>query len=132
MSGFLDFLAPCFDLYYTIQSCIVLASSRQLLFSCSDSSPILLPLVPLFPPRRVDLLVPPTEKREGRTSLLLLELLICCSARNTAHVGDLYPASSKSSLQLVSFSIERGMKAERSWDEERWQEATCGSRCHVY
>jgi len=31
--------------------------------------------------------------------------LICCSARNTAHVGDLYPASSNSSVRFVSFRI---------------------------
>jgi len=30
-------------------------------------SPILLPLVLLFRPRRVDLLVPPTERKEGQT-----------------------------------------------------------------
>jgi len=30
-------------------------------------------------------------------------LLIGCSARNTAHVGDLYPASSNPSSRLVSF-----------------------------
>ena len=36
-----------------------------------------------------------------------MALLICCSARNhdTAHVGDLYPASSQSSVRLVSFRI---------------------------
>jgi len=32
-------------------------------------------------------------------------LFICCSARNTAHVGDLYPASSNSSVCFVSFRI---------------------------
>jgi len=32
-------------------------------------------------------------------------LLICCSARNTAHVGDLYPTSSNSSVRFVSFRI---------------------------
>ena len=31
--------------------------------------------------------------------------IICCSARNTAHVGDLYPASSNSSVRFVSFRI---------------------------
>jgi len=30
-------------------------------------------------------------------------LLICCSARNNAHVGDLYPASFNSSVCFVSF-----------------------------
>jgi len=32
-------------------------------------------------------------------------LLICCSARNTAHVGNLYQASCKSSVRFVSFRI---------------------------
>jgi len=31
--------------------------------------------------------------------------LICCSACNTAHVGDVYPASSNFSFRLVSFRI---------------------------
>jgi len=35
----------------------------------------------------------------------LVALLICCSARSTAHVGDLYPASPNSSVRLVSFRI---------------------------
>ena len=35
-----------------------------------------------------------------------MALLICCSARNTAHVGDLYSAaSSNSSVRFVSFRI---------------------------
>jgi len=73
-------------------------------------SPILLPLVLLFPPKRVDLLVPLTERKEGQTSLpqapsILVALLICCSARNTTHIGDLYPASSNSSVRFVSFRI---------------------------
>ena len=34
-----------------------------------------------------------------------MALLICCSARNTAHVGDLYPASFNSSVRFVSFRI---------------------------
>jgi len=32
-------------------------------------------------------------------------LLICCSARNATHVGDVYPASSNSSVRLVYFQI---------------------------
>ena len=32
-------------------------------------------------------------------------LLICCSAHNTTHVGDLYPASSNPSVRFVSFRI---------------------------
>ena len=72
-------------------------------------SPILLPLVLLFPPRRVDLLVPPTERKEAvdiaASPSILVALLICCSARNTAHVGDLYPASFNSSVRLISFRV---------------------------
>jgi len=74
--------------------------------------PIFLPLVLIFPLGRVDLLVPPTERKEGQTLLPLLQfwilvaLLICCSARNTAHVGDLYPASFNSSVRLVSEASE--------------------------
>jgi len=73
-------------------------------------SPILLPLVLLPPPRRVDLLVLPTEKeRKGRhiaaSPSILVVLSICRSARNTAHVGNLYPASSNSPICLVSFRI---------------------------
>ena len=37
---------------------------------------------------------------------ILVALLICCSARNTVHVGDLYPASSNSSVCWVSFQID--------------------------
>jgi len=36
---------------------------------------------------------------------ILVALLICCSARNTAYVGDLYPASSNTAVRLVSFRI---------------------------
>jgi len=36
-------------------------------------SPIFLPLVLLFSPRRVDLLVPPIDRKEGQTLLPLLQ-----------------------------------------------------------
>ena len=36
---------------------------------------------------------------------ILVALLICCSARNATHVGDVYPASSNSSVRLVYFQI---------------------------
>jgi len=36
---------------------------------------------------------------------IFVALLICCSARNTAHVGDLYAAASNSSVRFVSFRI---------------------------
>jgi len=66
-----------FDLRHTTQSCIMLASSSQLSFSCSDrlSHITIIPLVLLFPPKRVDLLVPPTERKDGQTSLLLHQIL---------------------------------------------------------
>jgi len=44
-------------------------------------------------------------------------LLICCSARNTAHVGGLYPASFKSSVRLDSFRMV-GISA-CSWPSQR-------------
>jgi len=66
-------------------------------------------LLPLVLPRRVDLLVPPTERKEGAdiaaSPSILVALLICCSAHNTAHVNDLYPASSNPSVRFVSFRI---------------------------
>ena len=34
-----------------------------------------------------------------------MALLICCRARNNVHVGDLYPASSKTLVRFVSFRI---------------------------
>ena len=40
-----------------------------------------------------------------RLDRILVALLICCSARNTVHVGDLYPASFNSSVHFVSFRI---------------------------
>jgi len=36
---------------------------------------------------------------------ILVALLICYSARNTAHIGDLYPASFNSSVRFVSFRM---------------------------
>jgi len=66
-------LAPFSDLQHTTQVWVVLASSSHT-FLVLIGSPILLPLVlPKFPPpRRVDLLVPPTERKEESTSLPLL------------------------------------------------------------
>ena len=59
-------------------------------------SPIFQPLVLLCLPRRV---------------------LIYCSARNTAHVGDMYPASSNSSVRLFSFRIV--VISTCSWPSQR-------------
>jgi len=73
-------------------------------------SPIILPWFFFFP-RRVDLLIPLIDREEGQTSLfvaspsILVALWICCNARNSAHVGNLYPASSNSSVHLVSLQI---------------------------
>jgi len=54
----------------------------------------------------------PAESKKGGADIaaspspsILVALLICCSACNTAHVGDLYPASSHSSVRFVSFPI---------------------------
>ena len=96
MSGFPP---PLFFTYTTRPSratCSTLPANFS--FLVLIGSPILLPLVLLSPPRRVDLLVPPTERKEEQT-------YICCSARHTAHIGDLYPASSNSSVRFVSFRI---------------------------
>jgi len=73
-------------------------------------STILLQLVLVFAPRRVDLLIPPAERKERQTGIaaspwIMVALLICCSARNTARVGDLHPASFKSSVRFVSFRM---------------------------
>jgi hypothetical protein len=97
-------LAPHDPVMRHDSSCIV-----QPTFLVLIGSPILLQLVLLFPPRRVDLPIPPTEKKERADSAaspsILVALLICCSARNTAHVGDIYPTSSNSSFLLVSFRM---------------------------
>jgi len=63
---------PFVDLHQTAhdQSCVMLASSSQVAFSFSVGSPIL-PLAPIFSPG--DLLATPTERKEGQTSLLLLQ-----------------------------------------------------------
>jgi len=34
-----------------------------------------------------------------------MALAICCNARNTAYIGDLYPASTNSSVRLVFFRM---------------------------
>jgi len=44
-------------------------------------------------------------------------LLICCTDRNTANVGDLYPASSNSSVRFVSFRIV--IISACSWPSQR-------------
>ena len=104
-------------------------------------SPILLPLDLLYPSRRVDLLVPPIGKKEGQTSLCLLQfswhycsaavlvilaLLFCCSARNTAHVSDLYPAFSNSSV-LVAFPtlllFQKFPSPASDWPSSSWAQA---------
>jgi len=46
------------------------------------------------------------ERKIAAFPTILVALLICCSAHNTAHVGDdLYPVSSNSSVRLVSFRM---------------------------
>jgi hypothetical protein len=61
-------LAPHDPVMRHYSSCIV-----QPTFLVLIGFPILLQLVLLFPPRRVDLPIPPTEKKKGQTVLLLLQ-----------------------------------------------------------
>ena len=71
-------------------------------------SPIFLPLILIFPPNGEDLLVPPTERKEGQTLLLpsiLVALLICCIVGNSAQVRDLCPACSNSSSRVASLRM---------------------------
>ena len=44
-------------------------------------------------------------RRIATSPSILVPLLICCSTRNTAHVGDLYAACSNSPVRLVSFRM---------------------------
>jgi len=91
MSGFPP---PFFDLHHTTQSCIVLDSSSQLSFSCSDRLSHITTVGPSFPPQKNRSPRPADWKKGGAdiavSPSILVALLICCSARNTAHVGDLY------------------------------------------
>ena len=104
--------APFFDLHHTTQSpCIVLASSSQLSFSCSDHDRLfhITTVAPSFPPQKSRSPRPADRKKGGAdiaaSFSILMTILICCSARNTAHVGDLHPASSNSTVCFVSFRI---------------------------
>jgi len=87
----------------------MLASSSQLAFSCSDRLSHSTTVGPYFSPNKSRSLRPAELKKGGvdiaASPSILLALLICCSARNTAHVGDLYPAASNFSFRLVSFQI---------------------------
>ena len=89
---------PFFNLHHT---------TKPLLGENDDRLSHVFTVGPSFPPNRIDLLVPLTERKEGQTASasILVALLICCSARNTAHVGDLYPASSNSSVRFVSLRM---------------------------
>jgi len=101
--------APFFDLHHTTQSCIVLDSSTKLFLSCPDRLSNITTVGPSFPPQK-SRSPRPADGKKGGTDIaaspsILVALLICCSAHNTAHVGDLYPASSNSSARFVSFRI---------------------------
>jgi len=49
---------------------------------------------------------------------ILVALLICYSTRNTAYVGDLYPASSNSSVCLVPFQMVASVISACSWPSQ--------------
>ena len=89
---------PFFNLHHT---------TKPLLGENDDRLSHVFTVGPSFPPNRIDLLVPLTERKEGQTASasILVALLICCSARNTAHVSGLYLASSHSSVRLNSCRI---------------------------
>jgi len=105
MSGFPPTLFMTCTPRLSRASCLPLSANFS--FLVLIGSLIFLPLVLLFPPRRIDLLVPSTERKAhiAASPSTLVALLICCSARNTAHVDDLYPASSNSSVRFVSFRV---------------------------
>ena len=100
-------------------SCLPFSAHLPFLVLISSPGPILLPLVLLSLLRTIDLRDISgcssrrhLKERRGRVPAditaspsIHLALLICCSACNTAHVGDLYLASSNSSVCLVSFQM---------------------------
>ena len=87
----------------------MLAFSSQLSFSCSDSLSHITTADPFFSPQKIRS-PRPADWKEGGADItaspsILVALWICCSAGNNAHIGDLYPASSNSSVRFVSFRI---------------------------
>ena len=100
--GRCDRTAPFVNLHNTTQSCGMLASPANL--------PFLVQVYHSFSPKKRRFPRPTNwKKREvdiAASPSTFMALLICCSACNiTAHVDDLYPASSNSSVNLVSFRI---------------------------
>ena len=93
------------------QSCVALASSSQLAFSCCDRLfHININTVGLscFPQKSTS--PRPADWKKGQADIIaspsiLMALLIGYSARNSAHVGDLYPVSSNSIVRFVSFWV---------------------------
>ena len=77
--------------------------------SCSDRLPHMATVAPSFSPQKSKSFRPADCENGGAdiaaSPSILVALLICCSAHSTAHVGDLYPASSNSSVRFVSFRI---------------------------
>jgi len=96
-------------LHHTTQLCMVLDSFSQLSFSCYDRLSNITTVGPSVSPQKSRSPRPADRKKGGAdiaaSPSILVALLICCSARNTAHVSDLYPASSNSSVRFVSFRI---------------------------
>ena len=74
MSGF----PPPLFLTCTTRPSRALCSTLPTNFPCLVliGSPILLPLVLLFPPRRVDLFVPPTDRKEGQIRFVSFRIVI--------------------------------------------------------
>jgi len=99
--------APFFDLHHTTHSCIVLDSSSQFFFSCSDRLSHITTVGLSISPQKSRSPRPADSKKGGAdiaaSPSILVALLICCSACNNAHIGDLYPAWSNSSVRFVSF-----------------------------
>jgi len=87
----------------------VLDSSSQLFFSCSDRLSHITTVGPSSFPQKSRSPRPADWKKGGAdiaaSPSILVALLICCSARNTAYVGCLYSACSNSSVRFVSFRI---------------------------
>ena len=104
---------------------IVLAPFSQLDFSCPDRlSHITTVGFSCFPQKRK---CPRRTYWPWKTGVadiaaspsIFVALLICCSARNTVHVGDLEPASSDSSVRLFPFWMV--VISACSWPVQGWE-----------
>ena len=108
-------------------SCLLLPANFP--FLVLIGSPILLPLVLLFPPQK-SRSPRPTDWKKGGADItaspsIFMALLICCSARNNAHVGDLYPASSNSSCGSCKEGVVVQKPSIALWSEGSYSWSTC-------